>query len=385
MDEDSGEVYDDLGEDVEVVYVDDFEIDDTEDQIQDENEEERFEKEVVDLSKLTFSKHARPVFSGILNKNGLLAATGGEDDMAYVWFTETGDILLECTGHKDSVTHVGFSFDEQYVATGDMSGLIQVWSLKDKKLCWCFEVDDMDWLVWHHLANVLFAGTRSGDVYVWQIPDGNCKILPSHGPPSTCGNVLSDGKRLLAGYGDGKIRLWDIKTTSVLWQLTETIPVKENEQNHGITSLEVTNDLNLFVVAPTANIYKVANGQQTGSMLTANEVNIEVAAINNESALVATGSLSGKLCMWDLKKNNLRHEASLETSVTILKWGPHERLFAGADDGCIYVCDAKSGTLIEVLTGHQAVILSLYISKDGSTVLSTSDDGTAKLFSVKTE
>ena len=33
------------------------------------------------------------------------------------------------TGHKDSVTFASFSHDAQYVATGDMSGLIKVWKV----------------------------------------------------------------------------------------------------------------------------------------------------------------------------------------------------------------------------------------------------------------
>jgi len=33
-------------------------------------------------------------------KTGRLAVTGAEDEMAYVWETHTGDVVLHCKGHK---------------------------------------------------------------------------------------------------------------------------------------------------------------------------------------------------------------------------------------------------------------------------------------------
>jgi hypothetical protein len=33
-------------------------------------------------------------------KTGRLAVTGAEDEMAYVWETLTGDVVLHCKGHK---------------------------------------------------------------------------------------------------------------------------------------------------------------------------------------------------------------------------------------------------------------------------------------------
>lgn len=132
---------DDLKDDVEVIYYDENDLDfsDEEDNnigmINDieGNEIDRagdqtksIEPEVNDLSKLTFTKHTQSVFTCDLNKDGSLAVTGGEDDAVYVWFTSNGEMYMECTGHRDSVTEVGFSYDDQLVATGDMSGLIQV-------------------------------------------------------------------------------------------------------------------------------------------------------------------------------------------------------------------------------------------------------------------
>lgn len=159
---DDFELPDDLKDSVEVVYLDDDEF--IEDGMEEPDPDPEVRETVIDLATLTFLKHSKSVFACALSNGGLLAATGGEDDMAYVWEVATGAVLLECTGHKDSVSEVSFSADDQFVATGDMAGLIQVWSLKDKKLIWCYECDDLEWLGWHHLAPVLTAGTQTGTV-----------------------------------------------------------------------------------------------------------------------------------------------------------------------------------------------------------------------------
>ncbi|XP_050309568.1 angio-associated migratory cell protein [Anthonomus grandis grandis] len=378
MDDDLEDLPQDL-DDIEIIYSDGEPDEDeeqhfnAEDQFEDQ-QEDQIEAEIIDISKLTFSKHTKSVFNCAISKDQKLAVTGGEDDIAYVWSTDTGNVVFECTGHKDSVTEVGFNYNDQYIATGDMAGMIQVWSIKDRKLVWCFEGDDMEWLTWHPLANVLLCGCQTGDIYVWQIPSGNCKVLPApSNVSSTCGKVLPNGKQLLAGYQDGQLRLWDIKESAAIWI---------NSDNDTINGLDVNGDASLVVTTPAAQIVKITDGKSIGKVLLDGETEIESALFNNSLGVVVTGSLSGQLCVWQLGKFVLRHQAKIECSVTLLKAGSENKVFVGATDGAVYVCDVKSGTLIEVLTGHRTDILSIAPFADGNRVLTTSDDGTAKIFHI---
>lgn len=77
-----------------------------------------------------------------MTKNGKLAATGGEEDKAYMWDTSSGEIILDCVGHKDSIIFSEFNHDESYLATGDMSGMIQVWNVADKTKIWEYNMGD---------------------------------------------------------------------------------------------------------------------------------------------------------------------------------------------------------------------------------------------------
>lgn len=125
--------FDDLPEDlddIEVIYSDGEDSEDDAGIIEDDPvDQDHIEAEVIDISKLTFPKHGKSVFSSALSKDQKWAVTGGEDDMAYIWDTSMGEVVFECTGHKDSVTEVHFNHNDQYIATGDMAGMIQVFTL----------------------------------------------------------------------------------------------------------------------------------------------------------------------------------------------------------------------------------------------------------------
>lgn len=349
-------------DDIEVIYSDDEDVDVPDNEA---------DFQITDLSKLTFWKHSKAVFSGSLSKNGQYAVTGGQDDMAYVWSTLTGEVIFECTGHKDSVTEVHFNHDDQLLATGDMAGMIQVWSIKERKLIWCDEGDDLEWISWHHLANVLLLGSRSGCIYIFQVPQGNRKVLPSHGAFCTCGKLLPDGKHLVAGYNDGQVKMWDLKSTNVEWS---------HSSGAELTSIQIDAHGNLISLAPTSSLLKAIDGKPIHSFLSGDSTDIEAHVFNMELNVLVTGSISGELCVWDLAKQAIRHQASIKCAVTVLTMGPNGRLFVGGADGAVYVCDIRTGTLIETLTGHSAEILSLSLSSNGHTLLTTSEDATAKVF-----
>lgn len=362
-------------EEVEVIYLDD------DDNIPSEMlEEEPFEDDsdpadYEDFAKLTFIKHSQSVFCGDLTKDSQLAVTGGEDDIAYVWSPSTGEVKFECTGHKDSVIAACFNHDSQLLATGDMSGMIQVWNIKENKLIWCYEGDDLEWMIWHPCANVLISGMQSGEIFVWQIPQGNCRMLMSHGSSCTSGKLLPDGKQILAGYADGVIKLWDIKSTTAKWQLLDSA-------KPDITSLELNSSGTLCSVAPSSSLINVASGKLVGVLLAEGENEIEAHVFSSELNLLVTGALSGQVCVWDVAKHVIRHQAKLDCGITVLKLGLNGSVFIGSTDGPIYVCDIRSGSYLDTLKGHISNVLSLCFSNDGGFVLSTSDDKTAKVFAI---
>lgn len=129
-----------------------------------------------------------------------IAVSGGEDDNAFVFRTDTGAQIAQLSGHQDSVTSAAWNFDGSMVATGGMDGRVRVWKARRpssdvawEETGWEFLVglegpDEVNvrsdggpcrsrrtmadsyahqWLDWHPKGNVLLAGGADGTVWVW--------------------------------------------------------------------------------------------------------------------------------------------------------------------------------------------------------------------------
>lgn len=389
----------------DVVYLEDLdeEINDTEDAEMEEMEdmEENEEVQERDDAVCIFSKHNGSVFCGALSKDENLAATGGEDDKAFVWNTVSGDILFECTGHKDSVTFSDFNYDDSYLATGDMNGFVQIWKVNDKQSIWNYDMGDMSWMQWHSAANVLFAGSVQGEIYMWKIPDGDCKILPGNGSSVDSATLLPDGKRLAVGYEDGTIRIVDLKSNSVIFTISPNLGHTQN-----VIAIDCYVDNNLIISAgvdgktiisssQTGKVLSVlqdlkegntSNDAEEGNSMETNKGNwAETVAFykDPEHQIAASGTVNGEIFIWDISKKIIRHKMEQKSGISKLVWKEGTALlFAASLDGVLKVFDGKSGQCVRLFISHTLDILDLYVSRKGNKILTTSDDSSARIFEI---
>ncbi|XP_052414178.1 angio-associated migratory cell protein [Carassius gibelio] len=352
--------------------------------------EDEMESEQDD-SELTFSKHTGSVFCVSLDPvSNSLAVTGGEDDRAFVWSVSDGDVLFECTGHKDSVTCAAFSSDSKLVVSGDMSGLIKVWNVENKEEIWSFEVGDLEWLEWHPCAPVLLAGTADGNVWMWKIPSGECKTFQGPNCQATSGKILPDGKRAIVGYEDGSLRLWDLKQGNAVYV------IKGHDGHQGaLTSIACNKEGSLALTGSVDGQAKLFN-TSTGKLLCSfsNENNeakdsmqeqdsnsVESVGFCNVLPLVAVAYLDGTLAIYDVISQSLRHRCKHEVGVVHLQWEEASAVISTCNlAGVVTLWDARSGVMMSEYRGHSAEILDFVLNRDASVAVTAGGDHKAKVF-----
>lgn len=354
----------------------------------DDDDDEISEK---DDAELRYEKHSASVFSVAIDPvSNTLAVTGGEDDKAFVWRIQNGETLLQCEDHKDSVTCTAFSHDSKFVATGDMSGLIIVWDVATKKQVWNFETTDLEWLQWHSEAHILLAGTVDGNMWMWKIPSGDCKTFQSHGCRTTCGVFMKDGKRAAVGYEDGSLKLWDLRQGLHSFHLSDG-----TSHTGSITCVDAHQDNVLVATGSEDSFVKIVNansGKVLSTLSAGFETNdcdsppsIEAVGFSSLQPILATGSLSGVLGVWDLSSYRLRQQCKHPGGIVRLKWDPEAPLvYTGCLDGVVRLWDSRSGICEREWYGHKGEILDLAVARDGSFLVTGSADSTARAFTLQT-
>ena len=97
-----------------------------------------------DNSVQHFPNHRVSVFAVSMHPSEALAASGGEDDLGYIWDITDGEVIAKLTGHTDSVASISFSSDGEMVATGGMDGKVRIWRRVGKE----------NWKTWEFLTEL---------------------------------------------------------------------------------------------------------------------------------------------------------------------------------------------------------------------------------------
>ncbi|KAF8313569.1 WD40 repeat-like protein [Clavulina sp. PMI_390] len=352
-----------------------------------------------DTSIQQFPFHRQPVYAISVHPTLPLAASGGEDELGYVWDITTGEQILKLTGHTDSVTNTAFSVDGTLLATGGMDGKARIWRrvAKDESgRTWEFLTellgpDEIMWLQWHPKGNVLLAGGNDATLWLWQLPSGNTmQVFAGHDSPIHAGSFTPDGKRILTGDESGNLFFWDPRETTPVWKLSASDGRFALEG--GITSIGINPSSTLAVVGGATGGIRVVNlakGSVVGA-LEGHEEGESIEAIKflefgaAGAGMVATGGTDGKICVWDLSNMNLRTTLQHSDAITTLL--PHPApsahvITSASADRTVKTWDARAGKLLKDNVGHQGPVFRAALGMDGSVVTTGSEDGVCLVFS----
>lgn len=329
-----------------------------------------------------------------------LLATGGQDDVAVLWTIEDswgGSVKVKqrsrLEGHTDSVIQVAFSHDGKYLATAGYDGLVKIWAPDTGALVQSLEgpAKEVEWILWHPKGHAILAGSTDTMAWMWWAPTGKLmQIFAGHAQSVSCGAWGLAGKLIVTASEDKSV---------IVWNPRQGTPQHHVKQVHDSAIVSMCSHPEAPIVVTgsedaTAKVIQIETGKVL-STLSGHTDSVEAVAFNNAAAggmsLLATGSMDGKVMIWDGKTFDLRctlKDHFERGGVTKVKWLPSSYpniLASCATDSTCRIFDALGGSCLHCCYGHKDTVLDIDMSLVGQgkvCIVSGSDDNHCKVFVV---
>jgi WD40 repeat protein/energy-coupling factor transporter ATP-binding protein EcfA2 len=368
--------------------------------------------------------HTDWVRSAEWRPDGRHLLTGSYDHTAAIWDVRSGRRLGELSGHVDAVPAVRWLPDGRHAITASEDGTLRIWEVDRAREIrsisvhssptYCLDIDQA--------GSRVVAGSEDGGVRIFDITSGAPeRTLPGHGSWVSSVRWSPDGDWIASCSGDATARLTflpgrqqsravercDHWVSSIRWN------------PDGVRAVRASGDL-------TLRIWPV-DGDETGTETATSMagMNVLCASWHCRGALLATGGFNGEVRVIDTSRLELADDfPQHQDRVTGIAWQPGGSLFATAsNDRTAMVIDSDTGTAVvrfygemfesvswnsrgdtlaiagwdndihlwrtgqpadavQKLSGHTAALHDIAWAPDGDRLVSTSGDGSARVWSV---
>jgi WD40 repeat protein len=323
---------------------------------------------------------------GLLVTTSSVAPSGDQEAgqaRAHLWDVRSGELLSELTGHQHDVWLVAFSFDGRSIATAPGSRQ------------------------WRSIVTAPREAPTGGfvaavgepmrpplDCTTVRIWDAGRRELATLNHSGVVLNVAFSpiGDRIVTTFGgQEEVVTPTSPVTAALWQWDKHKNAAHklaNLDGHrgDIQSIEFSSDGQKIATASkdgTVRLWNAATGKNIGVLGEHGGV-VSRASFSPDDGRVVTASADGKARVWDLAKRDepIIFEGHGEAVVSA-EFSPRGDTILSASNHSVRLWEARTGKELAVFSGHGKAIAAANFSPDGTRVLTASYDGTARLWSIK--
>ena len=227
----------------------------------------------------------------------------------------------------------------------------------------------------------LFAtGDASGEVRLWQVRDGK-QCLICHGHEDWVQSVAfnSSGQLLVSGSGDYTVRLWNVRTGECLRVFTghsdRVRSVKFDPTGQIIASASADKTIKLWNV-DTGKCLRTIDGHTD---------RVRAIAFKPNEQIIASASEDRTVKLWDIHTGQcLRTLLGHDNWVMAIDFSPDGQIASAGADQTVKLWHGDTGECFRTLEGHDDFIRAVRFSPDGNRIASASSDTTVRLWDVHT-
>ena len=234
-------------------------------------------------------------------------------------------------------------------------------------------------------GKTLVSGGGDGKVRLWNVTTGEPigKPLTAHEGGRSSVAFSPDGKTLVSGGGDGKVRLWNVTTGE---------PIGEPWTGHeGVVSPVAFSPDGKTLVSGgedgTVRLWNATTGEPIGQPWTGHEGWVSSVAFSPDGKTLVSGGEDGTVRLWNATGEPIGQPwTGHEGWVSSVAFSPDGKtLVRGGYDGTVRLWNATTGEPIgQPWTAGERGVSSVSFSPDGKTLVSGGEDGTVRLWNATT-
>ncbi len=311
------------------------------------------------------------------------------EEVVRIWNVSSGE-MIKSLSHNGALTSLAISPQQHYLAAGSGDGNVMLWSYPPDKTA--AEVT----LVGHQQAvrnlafdpqgKYLVSAGNDSFLLVWKLSHSAARriALPDH-----CGMVTrirfnAQGEWLFAATENGNIFYWPARK---LWEtaMLPVIPKQWAQKSNPIEDLVCSPKGDLLAAIEPGRVSLWHIPSKTLVRTSKEHLGtLRCASFSPDGDLLAIGTMSGALHLWDTTTGRLRRSlmpTGTGCAIRSLDFSPDGQVLASSGvDGNINLWEVRTGRHLNTLRGHTQQIWQVAFTPDGKTLLSAGDDGTLRFW-----